>query len=358
MNRSLQHPLFAGLLLVVLAAVGWTGWAWWRDADAPAGLVSSNGRLEATEVDIASRLGGRIRHMLVDEGEAVQAGQVLAYLQVDSLHAQLREARAQQQRASQGVTVAQAQLAMRRSEQRIAQALTVQRHKSLSAATRRVERSQPLGRMQALTAQEVDDEENALAEARAQLDAAQAQEEGARAAIRAAEADVASARALLEAAQAATARIEADLEEGAIRAPRDGHIQYRLAQAGEVVSEGGKLLNLIDLSDLHMHFFLPAELAGKVRLGQEVRVVLDAMPADALLARITYVSRQAQFTPKAVETASERQKLMFRVKAQLTPSSRGSIAPHLKAGMPGVAWIKTAEQLPWPKTLPAPGQSP
>ncbi len=97
-------------------------------------------------------------------------------------------------------------------------------------------------------------------------------------------------------------------------------MQYRIAQPGEVLASGGKVLNLVDLSDVYMTFFLPETVVGRVALGSEVHIVLDAAPQYVIPARVSYVASTAQFTPKTVETASERQKLMFRVKARIDPA--------------------------------------
>ena len=118
-----------------------------------------------------------------------------------------------------------------------------------------------------------------------------------------------------------------------------------------VLPSGGKVLNLVDLSDVYMTFFVPETVVGKLALGSEVRVVLDAAPQYVIPAKISYVASTAQFTPKTVETANERQKLMFRVKAQF---SRELLQKHLdvvKTGLPGVAWLKLDSQAKWPPKL-------
>ncbi|MPN02350.1 hypothetical protein SDC9_149566 [bioreactor metagenome] len=146
-------------------------------------------------------------------------------------------------------------------------------------------------------------------------------------------------------------RIDADLKDSDLVAPRDGRVQFRLAQPGEVLGAGGKLLNLVDLSDVYINFFLPEVVAGRVALGTDVRIVLDAAPQFAIPAKVTFVSSTAQFTPKTVETASERQKLMFRVKARIAPELLQKHITQVKTGLPGVAWIKTDDSRDWPAHL-------
>ena len=124
-----------------------------------------------------------------------------------------------------------------------------------------------------------------------------------------------------------------------------------MAQPGEVVSAGGKVLNLVDLSDVYMVFFLPETVAGKVALGSEVRIVLDAAPNYVIPAKVSFVSSTAQFTPKTVETASERQKLMFRVKANIDRELLKKHLKQVKTGLPGMAWLKLNPQAEWPNKL-------
>jgi HlyD family secretion protein len=126
-------------------------------------------------------------------------------------------------------------------------------------------------------------------------------------------------------------------------------VQYLVAQPGEVLAAGGKVLNLVDLTDVYMSFFLPETVVGKVALGSEVRIVLDAAPQFVIPARVSFVSSTAQFTPKTVETVSERQKLMFRVKAQIDRELLMKHLQQVKTGLPGVAWVKIDPQAAWPR---------
>ncbi|KVU35763.1 hypothetical protein WK65_24405 [Burkholderia ubonensis] len=145
--------------------------------------------------------------------------------------------------------------------------------------------------------------------------------------------------------------MQADISDSELTSPRDGRVQYRVAEAGEVLPAGGKVLNVVDLSDVYMTFFLPETVVGKVPLGADVRIVLDAAPQYVIPARVSFVSSTAQFTPKTVETANERQKLMFRVKARI---DRDLLLRHLrlvKTGLPGVAWLKVDPHASWPDAL-------
>ena len=146
--------------------------------------------------------------------------------------------------------------------------------------------------------------------------------------------------AAVDAAQAAIESIAADINDSVLKAPRDGRVQYRVAQPGEVLAAGGTVLNLVDLGDVYMTFFLPTAQAGRVAIGAEVRLVLDAAPQYVIPAKVTFVADVAQFTPKTVETAEERQKLMFRVKAQIAPELLRKHIEQVKTGLPGMAYVR------------------
>ena len=136
-----------------------------------------------------------------------------------------------------------------------------------------------------------------------------------------------------------------------LKAPTAGRVEYRLVDPGAVMAAGGKVATLLDLSDVTMTIFLPTRLVGRVRLGADARIVLDAAPDYVVPAKVTFVSSEAQFTPKTVETASERQKLMFRVKARIAPELLQKHLEQVKTGLPGEAWIKLDPHSEWPAKL-------
>ncbi len=351
MNPNLKSKLIPILIVAALTGAGYYGWSRLKPAGPGAGFVSGNGRIEATEVDVATKLPGRVDDIMVAEGEFVAAGQPLAKMQVQSLEAQRDEARAQHQQLVNAVASAEAQVAARASDKVAMQALVAQRESELDAAQRRLVRSETLAREGATSRQELDDDRARVRGVHAAVAAAQAQVAAAQAAIDAAKAQVVGAGSAVTAAQATIARVQADIADSQLRAPRAGRVQYRIAQPGEVLGGGGKVLNLVDLSDVYMTFFLPETVAGKVALGSEVHIVLDAAPAYVIPAKVSFVASVAQFTPKTVETASERQKLMFRVKAKIDPDLLRKHLQQVKTGLPGVAWLKLDPQAPWPPEL-------
>lgn len=339
------------IALVVAAAAGYYGWRTLADTGPGPGFVSGNGRIEATEIDVATKLAGRVQEVLVTEGDFVAAGQPLARMQIDTLQAQREEARAQHQQAVNGAASAAAQVAQRESDKRAAEAVVVQRESELDAARRRLARSQTLSKEGASSIQELDDDRARVRSMQAAVNAARAQVTAAAAAIDAARPAQVGAQSAIAAAQATVSRIDADIADSELRAPRAGRVQYRVTQPGEVLGAGGKVLNMVDLADVYMTFFLPEQAAGRVALGQEVRIILDAAPEYVIPATVSFVASTAQFTPKTVETASERQKLMFRVKAQISPDLLRRHLTQVKTGLPGVAWLKLDPDAQWPAYL-------
>ena len=346
-NRRVLIPVVIG----ILALLGWYGWSEHANQGPGEGFIQGNGRIEATEIDISTKLPGRVEAVLVSEGDFVSSGQVLARMQVDTLSAQHEEALAGYREAEFAVAAARAQIALRESDVAAMEAVVLQREAELYAAQRRMQRTEKLSVDGAVSRQELDDDRARSRSAEAGVAAAKAQVLAARAAVEAARAQQTGAESRVGAVQASINRINADLADSELKAPRDGRVQVRVAQPGEVLGAGGRVLNLLDLSDVYMTFFVPEAAAGRVALGSEVRLILDAAPDYVVPARVSFIASQAQFTPKTVETASEREKLMFRVRAQLPPDLLQRYLDQVKTGVPGVAWLKLDANAEWPSSL-------
>lgn len=333
--------------VVAMAAI----WISLRPSGPGEGFVSGNGRIEATEINVSAKLGGRVEEILVREGEFVTAGTPLVRMQATVLKAQRDEARAMQQQAITSVQTAKAQVAMRESELAAARANIVQAESNLDAAMRRLARSETLSKEGAASLQDLDDDRARVQTARAVVAAMQAQAVAAQSAIEAARTQVIGAESSVAASEATVARIDVDIADSTLASPRAGRVQYLIAQPGEVVSAGAPILNLVDVSDVYITFFLPETVAGRVALGSDVRVILDAAPEFVFPAQVSFVADTAQFTPKTVETATERQKLMFRVRAHADRALLERHIKQVKTGLPGVAWLKLDEQAQWPGNL-------
>jgi HlyD family secretion protein len=338
----------AVLALGVLAVIAWQRYGL---KEKQSGLVSGNGRIEAVEIDIAARSSARVKDILVREGEFVTAGQKVAIMDTETLEAQLRQAEAQLHQAQSSVAVAQSQLAQRESEKAAAQAAVRQREAELLKARQHSGRSSELVKKGAIAKQNADDDYNQLRSIEAVVSSARAQVAATEASIMAVHSQIAGTQSAVEAARANVERIQADIRDSALTSPRDGRVQYRVAQPGEVVGAGGRVLSLVDLSDVYMTFFLPTAAAGKVALGTEVRLVLDAAPQYVIPSKVSFVADVAQFTPKTVETASEREKLMFRIRAQIPAELLNKNITRVKTGLPGMAYLQLDPNKPWPEHL-------
>lgn len=350
MNTAIKKGLagLGGLLLIAAAVLAWNVL---RPNGLAEGFAAGNGRIEAVEIDIAAKGAGRIKEILAGEGDFVTHGQILARMDTQQLEAQRREAEAQLQQTGYAVDTAKSQVAQRLSEKNAAQAVLAQRRAELEAARKRLERFEVLSRRGATSVQDLDDNRAKFLSGQAAVSAAEAQIAAAEAAVITAKSQLLGSQSAVQAVQATIERLQADIDDGVLKAPTTGRIQYRVAQPGEVLAGGGKVLNLLDLSDVYMTFFLPTEKAGKLGLGSEVRLVLDAAPQFVIPARISYVADVAQFTPKTVETASERQKLMFRVKARIDPELLKTYITHVKTGLPGMAYVRLDQSIDWPAHL-------
>lgn len=319
---------YAAIVLVIAGgAIAW--WILSRPA-LPPGFAGGNGRLEAKEIDIATKYPGRIREIMVDEGQTVDAGQIVAKMDTDPLEAQLRAAEAKIREAKDNRRTALAEVAVKQSE--------------LAYADKQYKRSAELVVRGAVSEQERD------------IDLAHLQV--ARAALLGAKAQAVRTHSAIDAAIAEAERLKAEIKDSVLTAPVRGRIEHRLAEPGEVLPSGGKVLTMIDLSDVYMYVFLPEMVAGKVALGSQARIVFDAIPDYPARATVTFVSPQAQFTPKTVETAEERHNLTFRVKLQLDPKRLREFEPYVKTGIPGMGYVRLDPGKPWPPMLQVKAVSP
>lgn len=321
------------LVLAVLAA--FLGYAAWKvflvPSDLPPeGFARGNGRIEADLVDISTRLAGRVAEISVREGDLVQPDDVLAVMDTDTLQAQRMQAQAAVASAEAAVGVAQAGVAQAEANLALSQS--------------------ELARTEALSARDIVSHAN--------LDISRTQVQVNAAGLEAAKATVLARQRAVDAENANLRGIESNIADSTLRAPEAGRVLYRLAQPGEVLGSGGKVLTLVSLGDIYMEFFLSASDAPRVRLGDEARIVVDAMPDVAVPAIVSFVAPQAQFTPKQVETIEERESLMFRIRVRIPQELVAAHLAQVKTGVRGVAWVRLAGpdgSVPdWPEGLTPP----
>jgi HlyD family secretion protein len=313
-------------LAFVLVAGGAGGsYYWWHrlHVQLPPGIALGNGRLEADEIDIDTKYAGRIAEMLADEGDMVQGGQVVARMDTRDLEASLKKSQAQVHQANRAVEEAEANVAQQQSQAVLAK-------QEYDRAAYLVQKG--------FQTKEV-------------MDQRQQQMDGANAALSAAKLRVIEFQHALEAATHDVELYSVQIADNTLVAPREGRIQYRVANIGEVLPAGGKVFVMLDTSYVYMDIYLPTEAAGKVRFGADARIVLDAYPNVAIPAKVSFISPQAQFTPKIVETQSERDKLMFRIRVRVDPERLRGRAEIVRSGLPGVTYVLTNTAATWPASL-------
>lgn len=294
-----------------------------KEDELPEGIVSGNGRIEAEQVDIMAKSSGRLNEVLVKEGDTVSAGQILARIDTSELQAERAKYLADEAASLASAEEARATISQRQAELVLKQAnrarvLAIASTGSISQQTR---------------------------------DEALSERDAARATLLAAQKSAASSMRSVEAAKAQVRQIDTQIAEATLVAPANGRVLYRLARPGEVVSAGGKVLTIVDLSDVYMEIYLAAKDASRVALGSQARIQIDGAET-AIPAKVSFVSPEAQFTPKQVETQTEREKLVFRVKLRLPPSYVTSHVAEIKTGTRGVGYVRLGPNPPaWPEFL-------
>lgn len=356
-----MRPRLALLASVAaVAAILVVAWRLKDDGELPPSIAAGNGRLEAESVDIATKSGGRLLTVKVREGDTVAAGDEIGRIDTQTLEAQLRSAQAQQRQAQAAVATLASVVRQREQAVRTVEALAAQRTAEAALAERELRRTSELVAQNFISPQQLDAAESRVRASRAALEAVRSQRLEAEAAVVATRSQHAEAQAAIDSARAAVERVQVEIADAVLRAPRAGRVQTVLAHAGEVLAPGARVATLVDLSDVTMSFFLPERAAGRVAIGAEARLVLDAAPEVVIPARVDFVASVAQFTPKTVETESERQKMVFKVQARVAPELLARYRDRVKTGLPGMAYVRIGEE-PWPARLavkvPAPAAS-
>lgn len=312
----------AGLAVVVMAVgAGW--YVVQHRGDLPRGLARANGRLELARIDVAVKYPGRITGLDFNEGDSVEAGQVLAREDDVTARARLDAARAH-------LDAARADSARAGAERDARQAA---RH----LAELDMEHARGMFRQHLVSDME-------LAQHQTNLDTATAAAEAASRAVD-------GARAMVDGAQAQVAEAQSAVDDMTIRAPVAGRIEYRIVEMGAVLPGGGRVASLLNPADMYLTVFYPSPQAGRLRVGDQARIALDALHQQVIPATISFVSPEAQFTPKYVETTTERDKLVYRVKLRIAPETARRYGSVLKAGMTGDGYVRTDPATPWPAAL-------
>jgi HlyD family secretion protein len=320
-KRSLKWIIAA----IAVAAIAVIGIVYWnsKQSELPEGIASGNGRLEAKLVDLAAREPLKVKEVLVEEGAFVTPGQVVAQLDTITLEAELAAAKASVAAAQERLAVAEASMSKHEHEIKLAET--------------EEDRSRKMLEEQASSQREVDVREMRVGTTKASLAESQAA--------------LQSGKQQIRVALANAATIQTRIDEATLKSPVTGRVLYRLAEPGEVLPAGGKVVTLVNLQDMYMEIFLPSEQAARVRIGSEGRITVDYDPEHAIDGHVSFVSPQTQFTPKQVETKSEREKLMFRVKIQLPKEIDRENLERIKTGVRGIGYVKLEQSTPWPSWL-------
>lgn len=313
------------LALLVLGAGAGGGYYWWnlQQFHLPPGFAYGNGRLEADPIDIDTKFAGRVAQIMVDEGDRVTAGEVVARMDTRDLQATEKSLIAQKGQAEHSLQEARD--------------LVVQQKTQVVLAQQEINRTAALVARGFATRELLDQRRQSLNGANAALNAANQR---------------------VDQAEHAVAMVAYNIElyrvniaDNMLVAPKDGRIEYRVSNVGEVLPAGGKVYTMLDLSYVYMDIYLPTADAGRAVVGDEARIVLDAFPKLALPAHITYIATEAQFTPKAVETRSERDRLMFRIRARIDAALLKEHAAEIRTGLPGLTYVRLDPKAKWPRQL-------
>ncbi|MFN2441981.1 MAG: HlyD family secretion protein [Thermoanaerobaculia bacterium] len=321
MSRKRIFVLVVAVVLVV-AAVIW----WFARKPSDDGRLRASGTVEATEATLAFETGGRIEGIAVREGERVEAGQILARL--DSAEIAARADQADARRASAAAQLEELRRGSRPEEVAQAVAAVAEARERLADARRDREKAATLEAGGAISPEALEKARSHEGVAAARVRQAEEQlalvRQGPRAErIAAAEAGVAEADAAVAAAEAATART-------ALSAPHSGVVTTRHREPNEVVAPGQPVLTVMNPADRWVRIFVPENRIGAISLGSPAEIRSDTFPERRYQGEVVFISPEAEFTPKSVQTPEERVRLVYAVKVRID----GDSAMELKPGMP------------------------
>jgi HlyD family secretion protein len=314
------------------------------------GLVRGIGRIEASEIAVATSMPGRIDRILVQEGQSVRAGQLLAHMHVRSLMAERAEAYARYRHALFLAASAETDVLVRESETQVADLAARDCQREFEAVIQRLSSAVMIAGTGATSVSQLEELRAEARRAGGAAASADARLAAARMTVVAARLQAQTAHAAVGAAEATVRRVEATLADAALTSPRDAEVQSRIARPGDVLPAGGRVLSLVDTTDVYMTFTLPEATVDGVSVGDEARIVLDSVPQSVVRATISSVESSGP-TLARQNITNERQRPMCRLTAQIDRALLQRELTHVKAGMRGVAWLRLDPASPWPSTL-------
>jgi len=318
----------ATLILIALSGLACS-------SKAAKGVITASGTIEAIEVDVASKVTGQILELAVDEGARVKAGDLLATVDHATADIQLRQAEA-------GVRLADAQLALlvkgsRIEDIRQAEAALEQAQATLKVASDDARRMRELVLTGSVTPKQREDADARLTVAEAQQKAASETLSKVRRLARPEEIQAAEARSAQ--ARAAADLLAKTIADCTITAPAGGIVTHKAVEAGELVTPGSTIVTLTELDSVYVMIYVTEMEMGRIRLGDGVEVRIDAFPNRVFPGKVTYISPEAEFTPKNVQTKEDRVKLVFGIKVEIENKDG-----FLKPGLPADALIRVAPE--------------
>ena len=341
------------LIAIVLVVGAILGYRYWKSSQSalPAGIVSGNGRIEAKLSDASAKEPLRVKEVLVDEGDLVRPGQTLVRLDTVTIEAELARDEAAVAAAREEFAAAKTAIAAANADIAAANAAIAQQQSEIRLAQTEADRQRRMLAENATSKALFDVRQTAVETAKETLKSAQARADAAQAQASAAQSGADAAQQKIRVALAEVERTKSRIRDATLVSPVTGRVLYRLVEPGEVLGPGGKALTIVDLSDVYMEIYLPSDQAARLKTGADARITVDYEPNAVAAARVTFVSPEAQFTPKQVETKSEREKLMFRVKIQIPADLVEHYIERIKTGVRGVGYVKVNASAKWPDWL-------
>ncbi len=318
------------IIIAVIIAVAVAALLISRRTGRSTGELRISGTIEATTVELSFKVGGRLAKRLLDEGMQVTAGQTVAVLEDDELKQEKIARSAEEQAVRAGL--ADLQAGSRREEIAQGKAALLRMRADADKLASDAQRAETLFKREVIPRQE--------------LDAARAGRDASAAAVREAEQRlkllkagprpdaVRQAKARLAASAAGRALSETRLSQAVLTAPLTGLVLAKHAEPGEMLAPGAPVLTIARMDEVWLRGYIPEDELGRVAVGQRAQVSMDSWPGRVFEGRISFISSEAEFTPKNVQTEKERVKLVYRVKITLT-NPKG----ELKPGMPADAVI-------------------
>ena len=322
MNRRKLLPVAVVGGVCLVAAWVWFG----RDADGDSALQAS-GTVEATEADLGFQVPGRVSAIAVEEGESVRAGAEVARL--DAAELQARRAAAAAQVAAARALLAELERGAQPQELAQGEAVALAARQRMEEAAREAERSRKLFDGGAVSREQRDQAQTAYEVVSAQYAQARQQMSLVRQGPRAER--IAAQRAVVDGALAMLAQADAALGFSVIRAPFNGVITLRHREPGEIVAPGQPVLTMMNPDDRWVRIYVPEDQVGKIALGSAARITSDSYPERSYQGQVVFIADRAEFTPRNVQTAEERVKLVYAVKVAIAGDREGVLKPGVPA---------------------------